>query len=378
MEVLFVPDDFRAFMKRVVAILDAPSPDRFLDAEDALRDEVGYGGRVDGAHTFAFTYITRDGRHRWTITLEEAAIREIADGLMIEVTGEKHDLVRGARRATSGDPLLIWGEYGDDALRPRDDEQVYAALDSLHASALDQPRMLRMWSAADDQLVAFVCGDRCALYVIESAEGYATSTGDAAQRESFEAHDHDGRPLAVPHADCVPWDVARAALMWFLHHGDLGDVVVEGRLPTALLMLGETDRKAILAHREEPPRELAHSSLPRMLAPIPELIEAAESTQPVDMPPDVARPLRAEELSAWARRLLELLDKRELIELRTANLDELAYQLGGLLQAHGVEAQHSIDTAEWLANEIGAVRGVAKLFATGGDLQIALRRSRDV
>ena len=36
-----------------------------------------------------------------------------------------------------------------------------------------------------------------------------------------------------------------------------------------------------------------------------------------------------------------------------------------------------MDTAEWLANEITAIRGIHKLFATGGDLQIALRRSRD-
>ena len=42
----------------------------------------------------------------------------------------------------------------------------------------------------------------------------------------------------------------------------------------------------------------------------------------------------------------------------------------------GTEAEHSIDTADWLANEIKNVRGVAKLFATGGDLQIALRRTR--
>jgi hypothetical protein len=392
MEALFVPDDFRAFMKRVAAILDAPEEDRFLDAEDALQDEVGYGGRIDGASVFTFTYITSDGHHKWTIKLEDAQIRDIADGLLIEVMGERYDIVRSARRAVSGEPLLVWGEYGDDALAPRDDDQVYAALDSLHASAADQPRLLRMWSAADDQLVAVVWGDRCALYVIESPEGYATSTGDAARHESFEARDHDDHPLLVPHADCVPWDIARRALVWFLHHGDLGEVPVEGRLPTALLMLGESDRKAVLAHRAEPPRELARSSLPRMLTPIaglasgsasgpgsaiPEMLEAADTTQPVEMPPDIARPLGNEELSAWARRLIAVLDKRELIELRNANLDEITYQVGGLLQAHGQEAQHSIDTADWLANEIGAVRGIAKLFATGGDLQIALRRSRD-
>ena len=55
----------------------------------------------------------------------------------------------------------------------------------------------------------------------------------------------------------------------------------------------------------------------------------------------------------------------------------MAYQLGSLLQAHAVEAEHSIESADWLAIEIGTVRGVRKLFATGGDLQVAMRRSRD-
>jgi hypothetical protein len=100
---------------------------------------------------------------------------------------------------------------------------------------------------------------------------------------------------------------------------------------------------------------------------------AAELTEPVE----VEAPLQHEQLSAWAKKLVDLLTDRELIELGMHNLDELTYQLGGLLQAHGTEAQFSLETAEWLANEIGSVRGVAKLFATGGDLQIALRRSRE-
>jgi hypothetical protein len=94
------------------------------------------------------------------------------------------------------------------------------------------------------------------------------------------------------------------------------------------------------------------------------------------VPHEIEVPLRLEELNAWARRLIEVLHARSLIELAKGNLDEITYQLGGLLQAHGTEAQESIDTADWLANEIGAVRGISKVFATGGDLQIALRRTR--
>jgi hypothetical protein len=88
-------------------------------------------------------------------------------------------------------------------------------------------------------------------------------------------------------------------------------------------------------------------------------------------------PVGLAELVAWARRLIELLFARALVELDDSpGIAELCYQLSGLLQAHGDEAEHALDTAEWLANEIGALRGIRRLFATGGDLQLALRRSR--
>jgi hypothetical protein len=57
-------------------------------------------------------------------------------------------------------------------------------------------------------------------------------------------------------------------------------------------------------------------------------------------------------------------------------VDEISYQLSGYLEAHGDAAEHSLETAEWLVHALCAIRGIARLFATGGDLQLALRRSR--
>ncbi|MEJ7600795.1 MAG: hypothetical protein WKG01_23015 [Kofleriaceae bacterium] len=374
MATLLVPDDFRVFLKEVVAYLDVPSDDKFLDAEDAFQHECGYGGRIDHDDTYVFSYITRDGLHRWAITIREAAMRDVADGIQIEVDGEQFELVRTKRREPTGHPLMIWGEYGDDALLVHGQHELFGALDTLHASAHERPRMLRLWSAADDQVVAVVFGDLCALYVIESLEGYATSTGDQSRNESFEVLDHDSTPMSVPYADCVSWLNARPALWWFLEHGDLGPGIrIEGRIPSLLLMMGDVDRKAALAARGEAPRELTRSSLPRMATPIPEPIALEELTSPVDLPL-----LSVEDVTAWARRLVERLRSRGLLELGEApNLEEIAYHVGGLLQAYATEAEDSTDTADWLANEIGAVRGVAKVYATGGDLQLALRRSRE-
>lgn len=384
MQPFLIPDDFRAFMKQVVRRFDAPGAAReLLDGEYALKHETGYGGRIDGADMYRFTYIVADGHHKWEIQMTEAAIRDIADGLLIEVMGERIDLVRLANREPKGHPLLIWGEYGDDALIARDRAELLHALDSLHVLAEDSPRMLRMWSSYDDQVVAMISGDDCALYVVESIDGYATSCGDRTGGDAFEFVDPDGRPFSVPHHDCVPWSIGRNALLGFALRGDLGpELRLEGRIPSGLLMMGDVDRKAALAARGEAPRTISRSSLPRMLTPIPEDLSEEtidEHTTPhrstTARPAD--RPLQVEELGGWARRLIELLHARALIELRSASLDEITYHLASLLQAHGTEAQHSLDTAEWLANEIGAVRGVDKIFATGGDLQLALRRSRE-
>ena len=374
MQSFLVPDDFRAFMRSVVAYLDTPNDELFLDAEDALDAECGYGGRIDGVDTYRFKYISADGHHRWDIVLKEAQIREISDGLLIEVPAERFDIVRTHRRTPVGEPLLIWGEYPDDALRVRSEAELLGALDALQALSIDKPRMLRLWSAADDQLVAALWKDYCALYIIESADGYATSTGDQTRNDSFDIKDHEGLNLRVPWADCVSWDYARRALVRFVEHSDLGDIPVEGRIPSLLLMMGDIDRKAALAARPDAPTELAKSSLGKRES-VPEVVEEAdELTAPVE----VETPMGPAEMAKWARRLLDVLHTRELIELGPGpNLDEISYQLGGLLQAHAVDAEHSIETADWLANEIGAVRGVAKLFATGGDLQVAIRRTRD-
>jgi hypothetical protein len=413
----FVPDDLRAFMRSVVGYLDAPRGDKFLDAEDALQHECGYGGRIDGVERYRFHYLTPDGAHRWTIILGEHEIRAIADGLQIEVEGERSELARTPRRERTGEPLLVWGAYNDDALIVGGLDDLMIALELLRQSAVDKPRVLRLWSPSDDQLVAALWRDECALYVLESADGYATSRGDPQHTGAFEVLDHDGVALFVRHADCVPWPIASRALIRFAAHGELGpDLPVEGTIPSQLLVHGELDRADALAARAEPAREPLRSSLARLIVPPPlatpdpagagavnpasvttagPSLSATERaaafadaavTDPVAIPlPILAEsttPVRREgvvELAARARRLIQTLFAQGLIELGPSpGLDEISYQVSGLLQAHGDEAEHSLDTAEWLANEIKAIRGVVQLFATGGDLQLALRRSRVV
>jgi len=243
MAAFLVPDDFRAFMHAVVGQLDAPGENKLLDAEDAFRDECGYGGRIDGATAYRFHYLTADGAHRWTIVLDELEIRAISDGLQIEADGERSEVARTGRRKPTCEPLLIWGAYNDDALLVSSVDHLVTALDILRQYANDKPRILRMWSPSDDQLVAVVWRDECALYIIESIEGYATSTGDPRRTDSFEVKDHDGNPLIVPWADCVAWPAAYRALIRFAAKGDLGpEVAIEGRIPSQLLMHGELDR----------------------------------------------------------------------------------------------------------------------------------------
>ncbi len=408
MQPFLIPDDFRAFMQEVVRHLDAPGgAPELLDAEDAFQHETGYGGRVSGGG-FRFTYLSRDGRDKWLVDLAEAAIRDIADGLLIEVMGERLDMARAVQRDPKGHPLLIWGEHADDALVPRDRAELLAALEALHALAQSAPRMLRLWSATDDQIVAMLWRNDCALYVVESHDGYASSCGYAGRTDSFELVDYDGQPFAVPYHDCVPWTAARDALLRFVERGDLGPGIrIEGRIPTGLLMMGDVGRAAVLDARAEPPRTVERTSLPRRLAAVPGaraptqapvpprgtarepaeetideaaglagLADAVAPESSFAVTTEVSAVPLGEDLTGWAHRLIELLCAREQLELGEGSLDELADQLGGLLQAHGTQAQHALETAEWLVREIAALRGIGRLFVTGSDLQIALRRTR--
>jgi hypothetical protein len=153
---------------------------------------------------------------------------------------------------------------------------------------------------------------------------------------------------------------------------------------------GEAHRADALASRAEPAREPLRSSLARLLIPAPGPGPAATAAAapapasaaaiPIPVLTETTAPVAREtvvELAARARRLIQTLFSRGLVELGASpGIDEISYQVSGLLQAHGDEAEHSLDTAEWLANEIKAIRGVVQLFATGGDIQLALRRSR--
>jgi hypothetical protein len=313
--------------------------------------------------------------------------------LQIEAAGERFEVVRTGQRPPTGEPLLIWGAYNDDALLVHSLDDLVTALDTLRVYAIDKPRIFRVWSSRDDQLVAAVWRDVCALYIIESLDGYATSTGDPRRTDSFEVphyDGHDGNSLIVPWADCVPWPVACRALIRFAAHGELGpEIVVEGRIPSQLLMHGELDRQTVLAMRAEPARDPRSSSLPRLVpTPVPtsvptsfdpagEITTAMGHSLLTEPMAPLSHELSVTELTAWGRRLVQTLFAQGLLELGPGpGIDEISYQLSGLLHAHGDDAEHALDTADWLAHEMGSIRGIAKLFATGGDLQIALRRSR--
>ena len=381
MEHLFIPDELRAFLQQVVAALDARAAgggdERDLDEDNAFRHESGFGGRVaagEGDDVYAFTYLTKNRKARWEFRIHESAMREVADGLLVEVPGERFDLERGGTRKPSGDALLVWGEFEDDALRVPTAEVLEEALAGLRLAADDRPRLVRLWSTTDDQVIAVLDRDECALYVVESEEGYATSVGAGTHAPATQVVDHDGRVLEVPGADRVPWAYARTALLSFAERGELGPGVrVDGRIPSGLMMMGDADRRAVLASRPPPPTDYARSSIPRFVQ-----FSSREFTVDTNRMPALGTlpPLEIEELVAWATRLLALLEERELGVFGRANRDEVAYELGTLLSVHAGEAEDLLDTADWLANEIGAIRGIVRIFASGGDLQHLLRRTR--
>ncbi len=119
-------------------------------------------------------------------------------------------------------------------------------------------------------------------------------------------------------------------------------------------MLGDFDRASVIAVRGEPPVELGLSSLPSMVPTT-----------------------RHDPSVTWAERVIDALRLHGLVEVDDGRgRESVIERLSSLLRSYGDEAVDQEPTADWLANEISMLRGVDKLIATGGDLQIALRRSR--
>ncbi|HUS33221.1 MAG TPA: hypothetical protein VMZ53_32185, partial [Kofleriaceae bacterium] len=315
--------------------------------DNALEHECGRGGRVEkGSQLYRFTYLEKGGYGRWEIELREQQIRDIAAGLIEEI--EAVQLAEGTR-ANRGDALIVWGEYDEDGLRVRTLSDLAIVLDGMAASSMIAPCLVRLWGTSDQQAIAALNGLDAAVYVIESEQGYGRSVGDPTRTETFRIIDHDVGSIDIPWADVVPWRIVRDALLRFVEYGDLGDqVILDGSIPTQFLMLGDYDRQAELASRRPPPMDPAQSSLPQK-APHGE----------------------------WAKRLLRTLIELQLIEIDMHIVDAILARLAILLVAHGDDALDAPEPAQQLAKQISKVRGVGALFATGGDLQIALRRTQE-
>lgn len=341
-----IPDDFRAFMREVAAKVDFGEIGTAV-GDYALEHECGRGGRVEqGRDIYRFTYLTKDGAGRWEITLREQEIRDIAGGILVEVPAV---LLAQGTRTSRGDALVVWGEYDDDALRIRTVTDLGIALDGMHARGTHEPCMVRIWSPSDEQAVAVFHGFECAIYIVHSVDGYGRSVGDPTRSDTFELVDHDVGSVEIASADLVPWRVARPALVRFVEYGSLGEsVIMEGSIPTQFLFLGDFDRAAELATRRPPPADPALSSLP---SKVPQ--------------------------GEWAKRLMTSLLELQLIEIDMQIKDNIIARVAMLLVQYGDDALDTPDAANKLAKEVERVRGVGALFATGGDLQIALRRTQE-
>jgi hypothetical protein len=338
-----IPDEFRAFMREVAAKVDWGDRAELVGPE-AVSHECGRGGLVPNSDTFRFTYLVKDDGGRWEIELSEQQIRDIASGLIDEV--DAAPIVEGTR-VRRGEPLLVWGEYDEDALRIRSAADLAIALDAMFALSASRPCVLRLWSTGDEQAVAAMHSPDVAVYVVGG--GYGRSVGDPTRDDSIDIIDHDVGPVPIPGSDCIPWRVARAALLRFAEHGDLGDeVILDGSIPTQFLMLGDFDRDAELATRRDPVGDPVQSSIPRK-APQGE----------------------------WAKRLVRSLVELQLIEIDMHILDAIVARVAILLIRSGDDAIDSPEIANALARDLERIRGVGALFATGGDLQIALRRTQD-
>ena len=341
-----IPYDLREFMREVSDQLDSGADRSSLVGPDALQHACARGGRVEGTDDYQFTYTAADGQRRWGISLREQQIHDIAHGQLFDIEADQLD---GDTRTSRGEALIVWGEDDDDALRVRSMFDLGIVLDALHAIAAFQPTTLRMWSVSDDQALAVIDGNECAIFVVVSNEGYGTSVGDPTRSDEFELVDHDAGAMTIYGRDCIPWRVARLALIQFAEDGRLGsEVILEGSISSQLLMFGDFDRQAELESRRQPTADPAMSSL------------AHKSPH-----------------GAWAKRLLDGLVDLRLIEIDSSARDAIIARLSILLTQLGSEAQDTPEAAHSLQRSLAKLPGVGVLFASAGDLKIALRRTQD-
>jgi hypothetical protein len=340
-----IPPELRAFMREVTTKVDWVDDKSTLVGPEALVHECGRGGRIEGGDRYRFMYFASDGRGRWELELSEQQIRDIAAGVLGEVNALELD---PSTRTMRGDPLLVWGEYDEDALRVRSPHDLAVALDSLYAIGGVEPCMIRLWSPADEQIVCVLNGMDIALYVVSGEHGYGTSIGDPTRTGAFELIDHDAGSVSIPWSHCIPWRLVRPALLRFSVHGEVGEeVLLDGAIPVGLLMLGDFDRATELATRRPPVADPAQSSLP---GKVPH--------------------------GEWASRLLGSLVELGLLELDSSILETITARTTMMLVEMGDAAIDSIEVATRLAKDLSKLRGIGALLATPGDLQIALRRTQ--
>jgi len=84
----------------------------------------------------------------------------------------------------------------------------------------------------------------------------------------------------------------------------------------------------------------------------------------------------SDETTEWANRLVEELERGELIDLdEDVARDTLLKGIGKLLAKTGDRAKVDEDVANQLAEDLSEVDGVAELFVTAEDLQKALAKT---
>ena len=84
----------------------------------------------------------------------------------------------------------------------------------------------------------------------------------------------------------------------------------------------------------------------------------------------------SDETTEWAARLVEELERGELIDLdEDVARDTLLAGIGKLLAKSGDRAKTNEDVANQLAEDLSEVDGVAELFVTAEDLQKVLAKT---
>jgi hypothetical protein len=213
-----IPARLIGFAERLVRVLDANDPDRFLDADDAVQTRHASGGRI-GDGVFFISYHAGEDE-TWSIHLDERTLRKLALGALRQIDVEVWTKPAPEPRERLGEAFAIWGR--DDRARC-----MVRSTDDLNGIIARRSSTIFGSTHGDIVYLAFASDLVHVGAVLRGGpDGRVSTQGDSAQAEACSAtFPYLAEPVPLRYSDYVPLETAHEAIR---------ELILNGRVSTEI------------------------------------------------------------------------------------------------------------------------------------------------